>query len=103
MAVFFLPISIISSIISVLALPPTEPPLIHGHPFVAIWNAPTDQCKKLEIPLDTAAFQAVTTPTPVTDGSCQHCWGVSSSGSFWGCDVGRYQGLQQQGCLPVPV
>ncbi|KAF7215134.1 hyaluronidase PH-20 isoform X2 [Nothobranchius furzeri] len=66
MAVFFLPISIISSIISVLALPPTEPPLIHGHPFVAIWNAPTDQCKKLEIPLDTAAFQAVTTPTPVT-------------------------------------
>lgn len=50
---------------SVHALPPTEPPLIHDHPFVAIWNAPTDQCRKLEIPLNTAAFQAVTTPAAV--------------------------------------
>ncbi|XP_029282926.1 hyaluronidase-1-like [Cottoperca gobio] len=48
-----------------LTLPPTEPPLIHDHPFVAIWNAPTDQCQQLEIPLDTAAFQAVTTPVEV--------------------------------------
>ncbi|XP_028287112.1 hyaluronidase PH-20 [Parambassis ranga] len=47
---------------SVFARPPTEPPLIHNHPFVAIWNAPTDQCQRLEIPLDTSAFQAVTTP-----------------------------------------
>uniref|UniRef100_A0A3B5L8K4 Hyaluronidase n=1 Tax=Xiphophorus couchianus TaxID=32473 RepID=A0A3B5L8K4_9TELE len=52
-------------IISVLALPPTEPPLVRDHPFVVIWNAPTDQCKQLEIPLDTAAFQAVTTPSAV--------------------------------------
>lgn len=56
---------IIGSITTALALPPTEPPLIHGHPFVAIWNAPTDQCRRLEIPLDTAAFQAVTTPAAV--------------------------------------
>uniref|UniRef100_A0A4W6BIU8 Hyaluronidase n=2 Tax=Lates calcarifer TaxID=8187 RepID=A0A4W6BIU8_LATCA len=50
---------------SILALPVTEPPLIHDHPFVAVWNAPTDQCQRLEIPLDTAAFQAVTTPAAV--------------------------------------
>ncbi|XP_068459772.1 hyaluronidase-5-like [Clinocottus analis] len=43
-------------------LPPTEPPLIHDHPFVAVWNAPTDRCRRLRIPLDTAAFQAVTSP-----------------------------------------
>nr|XP_020449156.1 hyaluronidase PH-20-like [Monopterus albus] len=49
-------------IATVLTLPPTEPPLIHDHPFVAIWNAPTDRCQQLHIPLDTAAFQAVTTP-----------------------------------------
>lgn len=46
----------------VFSVPPTEPPLIRDHPFVAIWNAPTDECRELEIPLDTAAFQAVTTP-----------------------------------------
>ncbi|XP_044050207.1 hyaluronidase PH-20-like isoform X1 [Siniperca chuatsi] len=56
---------IIGSITTILALPPTEPPLIHDHPFVAIWNAPTDQCQQLHIPLDTAAFQAVTTPAAV--------------------------------------
>ncbi|CAG5957542.1 unnamed protein product [Menidia menidia] len=50
---------------SVLALPPTEPPLIHGHPFVVLWNAPTDRCEQLHIPLDTAAFKAVTTPAAV--------------------------------------
>ncbi|KAM7397313.1 hypothetical protein PAMP_020297 [Pampus punctatissimus] len=58
---FCFSLSIIASINSVLALPPTEPPLIHDHPFVAIWNAPTDKCQQLHIPLDTAAFQAVTT------------------------------------------
>lgn len=57
---------IIGSITTILALPPAEPPLIHDHPFVAIWNAPTDQCRKLHIPLDTAAFQAVTTPSAVS-------------------------------------
>ncbi|KAF7647805.1 hypothetical protein LDENG_00166250 [Lucifuga dentata] len=50
---------------AVLALPPTEPPMIRGHPFVAIWNAPTKQCQNLHIPLDTRAFQAVTTPAAV--------------------------------------
>ncbi|KAF3706110.1 Hyaluronidase PH-20 [Channa argus] len=54
-----------ASISPILALPPTEPPLIHNHPFVAIWNAPTEKCKQLDIPLDTAAFQAVTTTAPV--------------------------------------
>ncbi|XP_017291082.1 hyaluronidase PH-20-like [Kryptolebias marmoratus] len=53
---------IIGPVFSVIALPLTEPPLIRDHPFVAIWNAPTDVCTQLEIPLDTAAFQAVTTP-----------------------------------------
>ncbi|XP_056272120.1 hyaluronidase-5-like [Pseudoliparis swirei] len=47
---------------AVLAPPPTEPPLIRDHPFVAVWNAPTDRCRRLHIPLDTAAFQAVTAP-----------------------------------------
>ncbi|KAM9807673.1 uncharacterized protein hyal4 [Neosynchiropus ocellatus] len=50
---------------TVSSLPPTEPPLIHGHPFIAIWNAPTHRCKQLHIPLDTTAFQAVTTPAAV--------------------------------------
>nr|XP_019934380.1 PREDICTED: hyaluronidase PH-20-like [Paralichthys olivaceus] len=53
---------IIGSMTTILALPITEPPLIHDHPFVAIWNAPTERCQQLDIPLDTAAFQAVTTP-----------------------------------------
>ncbi|KAM6926561.1 hyaluronidase-5-like [Lycodopsis pacificus] len=56
---------IIGSVAADLALPPTEAPLIHDHPFVAIWNAPTDRCRQLHIPLDTAAFQAVTTPGAV--------------------------------------
>ncbi|XP_067446965.1 hyaluronidase-5-like [Thunnus thynnus] len=60
-----LTLCIIGSITTVLTLPPTEPPLIHDHPFVAIWNAPTDVCQQLDIPLDTAAFQAVTTPGAV--------------------------------------
>ncbi|XP_026220490.1 hyaluronidase PH-20 [Anabas testudineus] len=55
----------IGSITTVLALPPTEPPLIHNHPFVAIWNIPTERCQRLHIPLDTGAFQAVTTPAAV--------------------------------------
>ncbi|XP_004069475.2 hyaluronidase-5 [Oryzias latipes] len=56
-------ICILALFFSASALPPVEPPLIHDHPFVAIWNAPTEQCQRLDIPLDTAAFQAVTTPT----------------------------------------
>ncbi|RVE71500.1 hypothetical protein OJAV_G00052440 [Oryzias javanicus] len=53
---------ILALVFSASALPPVEPPLIPDHPFVVIWNAPTDRCQQLEIPLDTAAFQAVTTP-----------------------------------------
>lgn len=45
----------------------TEPPLIKDHPFVVIWNAPTSVCQRLEIPLDTSAFQAVTTPAAEPD------------------------------------
>lgn len=56
---------IVSSFSSALALPLTEPPLIRDHPFVAIWNAPIDRCQQLDIPLDTAAFQAVSTPAAV--------------------------------------
>ncbi|CAJ1056046.1 hyaluronidase PH-20-like [Xyrichtys novacula] len=52
---------IIGSTAPVLTPLPTEPPLIQGHPFVAVWNAPTDACQELHIPLDTAAFHAVTT------------------------------------------
>ncbi|KAM7003210.1 hyaluronidase PH-20 isoform 2-T2 [Tautogolabrus adspersus] len=58
-------LGIIGSIATILALPPTESPLFKGHPFVAIWNAPTNKCQQLHIPLDTAAFQAVTTPNLV--------------------------------------
>lgn len=61
-----LPLVVIGSISAILALPPTEPPMIKGHPFVAIWNAPTEKCQKLHIPLDTSAFQAVTTTNAVT-------------------------------------
>lgn len=55
----------IGSSTTVLALPPTEPPLIHNRPFVAIWNAPTERCRQLHISLDTGAFQVVTTPAAV--------------------------------------
>lgn len=48
---------------SSLTLPPAEPPLIPNQPFVAVWNAPTERCQQLQIPLDTRAFQAVTTPS----------------------------------------
>ncbi|XP_054632317.1 hyaluronidase PH-20-like [Dunckerocampus dactyliophorus] len=64
----FLPIIITITITIngvVLALPPTAPPLISEQPFVAVWNAPTEQCQQLRIPLDMAAFQAVTTPASV--------------------------------------
>ncbi|XP_077600905.1 hyaluronidase PH-20-like [Stigmatopora nigra] len=46
-------------------LPPSEPPLIPRHPFITVWNAPTTTCQRLDIPLDTEAFQAVTTPAAV--------------------------------------
>ncbi|XP_036964348.1 hyaluronidase PH-20-like [Acanthopagrus latus] len=57
-----IPLVVMGSISAILALPPTEPPLIKDHPFVAIWNAPTEKCQQLDIPLDTSAFQAVTSP-----------------------------------------
>lgn len=56
---------VIGSITLALAIPPTEPPLINNHSFEAIWNAPVEHCKRLHIPLDTAAFQSVTTPAAV--------------------------------------
>ncbi|KAM9377088.1 hyaluronidase-1-like [Pholidichthys leucotaenia] len=56
---------VFGSISSVSVLPPTEPPMIPGHPFVVLWNAPTHRCQQLNVPLDTAAFQAVTTPAAV--------------------------------------
>ncbi|KAG7521891.1 hyaluronidase PH-20-like [Solea senegalensis] len=59
---FCVVLCIVRASATILALPTTEPPLIHDHPFVVIWNAPTEQCQQLEIPLDTAAFQGVTTP-----------------------------------------
>lgn len=58
-------IFIIFTITPVFTLPHTEPPLIEGYPFIAIWNIPTDKCKQLHIRLDPAAFQVVTTPNMV--------------------------------------
>lgn len=58
---FALSICTLGCFAPILALPPTEPPLIDDRPFMPIWNAPTEQCNNLKIPLDTAAFQAVTT------------------------------------------
>ncbi|XP_067091314.1 hyaluronidase PH-20-like [Osmerus mordax] len=56
---------LLGCLIHALTLPTTEPPLMDGHPFVVIWNAPTNVCKQLEIPLDTSVFHAVTTPAAV--------------------------------------
>uniref|UniRef100_A0A3Q2XU96 Hyaluronidase n=1 Tax=Hippocampus comes TaxID=109280 RepID=A0A3Q2XU96_HIPCM len=56
---------IMSLIPAASTLAPTEPPLIPKHPFVTVWNARTERCQHLDIPLDTAAFQAVTTPASV--------------------------------------
>ncbi|XP_056596246.1 hyaluronidase-5-like [Triplophysa dalaica] len=50
-----------------LSLPPTQHPIFKDTPFSVIWNAPTEVCKRLEISLDTSAFQAVTTPSSVPD------------------------------------
>lgn len=51
-----------SLITSVQTKPATEAPLIPGHPFAALWNAPITTCRRLEVPLDLAPFAAVTTP-----------------------------------------
>lgn len=59
---FAISICIIRTISPVLALRPTVPPLIKGHPFIAIWHSTTPVCQKNEIPLNLEAFQAVTTP-----------------------------------------
>ncbi|XP_072529812.1 hyaluronidase-5-like [Salminus brasiliensis] len=48
-------------------LPLTAAPLFTNTPFAVIWNAPTNVCKNLNIPLDFSAFQAVTTPASVPD------------------------------------
>ncbi|XP_051978478.1 hyaluronidase PH-20-like [Xyrauchen texanus] len=53
--------------IALALLPPTSPPIFKNTPFAVIWNAPTDVCKRLEISLDTSAFQAVTTPASDPD------------------------------------
>lgn len=55
----------ITSISTIETKPLTEPPLIHNHPFVAIWSTPTSNCRKHEILLDLAAFSAVTMPALV--------------------------------------
>lgn len=68
MAPPFLPcvaLFLLGSITTTLTSPLTEPPIIADHPFVAIWNAPTEQCQRLRIPLDTAAFESVTTTAAV--------------------------------------
>ncbi|KAM3610128.1 uncharacterized protein V6R79_025820 [Siganus canaliculatus] len=95
---------ITGSATSILALPPTEPPLIPDHPFVAIWNAPTDKCRQLDIPLDTAAFQAVTTPTPVP-GQFLTIFYERQLGLYPRADVVKrqryYGGIPQNGNLTV--
>lgn len=57
MFLHFLSCVIASLIPAASALPPTESPLIPKHPFVTVWNARTERCQHLDIPLDTAAFQ----------------------------------------------
>lgn len=59
--------SFITSISTIETKPPAEPPLIHDHPFIAIWSAPISNCRKHEILLDLAPFSAVTTPALVPD------------------------------------
>lgn len=59
--------SFVTSVSTIQTKPPTEPPLIPDHPFAAIWSAPISKCRKHEIPLDLAAFPAVTTPVLVPD------------------------------------
>lgn len=59
--------SFLAPISTIETKPPTEPPLIHDHPFVAIWSAPTTNCRKHEVLLDLSAFSAVTTPALVPD------------------------------------
>lgn len=54
---------LISLITCVQARRPTAAPLIPDHPFAALWSAPINTCRRLEVPLDLAAFVAVTTPT----------------------------------------
>ncbi|XP_077374230.1 hyaluronidase PH-20-like [Festucalex cinctus] len=65
MLLYFLSGIIVSFTPTADTLPLSEPPLIPKHPFFAIWNGRTEQCQRLDIPLDTAAFQAVTTPASV--------------------------------------
>ncbi|CDQ61798.1 unnamed protein product [Oncorhynchus mykiss] len=60
-----LALSLLACLSFVSPLPTTEPPLFDGHPFVGIWNTPTPACKRLQIPLDTWSFKAVTTPAAV--------------------------------------
>ncbi|XP_061698279.1 hyaluronidase PH-20-like [Syngnathoides biaculeatus] len=61
----FLSCAIMRFTLTAATLPPTEPPLIPERPFLAVWNARTEECQRLDIPLDTAAFQAVTTPASI--------------------------------------
>lgn len=60
---FFLAISLcVLRTPPILTLRPTTPPLIRGHPFIAIWNSPTTVCEKSNTNLNLEAFQVVSTP-----------------------------------------
>ncbi|XP_028814614.1 hyaluronidase PH-20-like [Denticeps clupeoides] len=48
-------------------LPHTAAPVVEGKPFMVIWNAPVTECRRLDVPLDMSAFQAVTTPASEPD------------------------------------
>lgn len=50
-----------------LTLPLTAAPIFEATPFAVIWNAPTNVCQNLKIPLDLSVFQAVTTPASQPD------------------------------------
>ncbi|XP_061780667.1 hyaluronidase-1-like [Nerophis lumbriciformis] len=73
------------------AVPPSAPPLIPDHPFVAVWNAPLERCLQLGVPLDTAAFQAVTTTAPVP-GQFLTIFYEDRLGIYPKVDPGRRQG-----------
>ncbi|XP_054476222.1 hyaluronidase-5-like [Anoplopoma fimbria] len=53
-------ITTLTLLCSVRALPRTDPPLHKGHPFMLLWNAPTELCRiHFNMPLDLSYFHLV--------------------------------------------
>ncbi|XP_068579535.1 hyaluronidase-5-like [Cebidichthys violaceus] len=57
---FSILVTALALLCSVRALPRTDPPLRAGHPFLFMWNAPTELCEvRFGMPLDLSHFQFV--------------------------------------------